>query len=99
MPDTEILVDVEDETIVKTDSKVESDFPSMGVDLLKRVNIKIAFFLLLLGSVIFSDVFIEQMPDKYQDGLCPNSTGTFIQLFTLVIGYIVIDLLSQGGIL
>ena len=98
MPDTETLVDVE-EVVTKTDSTVESDFPSMCVDLLKRVNIKIAFFLLLLGSVIFSDVFIEQMPDKYQDGLCPNSTGTFIQLFTLVTGYIVIDLLSQGGIL
>ena len=97
MSDTETLLDNNE----PKGSSEKSDFPSMGVDLLKRVNIKIAFFLMLIGLFLFSDVFIEKvLPASYQDGAnCPNSMGTMMQLLLLVLAYLVIDLLSQGGII
>lgn len=102
MSDTETLLDNNDlDNIDKKSAGDRSDFPSMGIDLLKRVNIKIAFFLMLIGFFVFSDVFIEKvLPAAYQDGTnCPNSMGTTVQLIILVLSYLVIDLLSQGGIL
>jgi hypothetical protein len=103
MVDTETLTDVKCElSSENSDNAVkDSDFPSMGVDLIKRVNIKIAFFLLMIGLFIFSDIFIERfLPARYQDGTgTPNTSGTTVQLIILVLCYIVIDLLSQGGVL
>lgn len=98
MPDTETLVDPEEEEEIKK-PEVDSDFPSMGVDLLKKMNFKVAFFVFLLGIFIFSDVFIEALPDRYQDGLMPNTHGTFIQLLSLTVGYLIIDLLAQASII
>jgi hypothetical protein len=48
-----------------------------------------------------SDIFIEKcLPASYQDGSnCTNSYGTVAQMTILVLVYVVIDLLSQGGIL
>jgi hypothetical protein len=99
MSDTETLLDNAKNSDKYTGEK--SDFPSMGIDLLKRVNIKVAFFLMLIGLFLFSDVFIEKvLPASYQDGAnCPNSMGTMMQLLLLVLAYLVIDLLNQGGVI
>jgi len=85
----------------KNTESAESDFPSMGVDLLKRINFKVSLFLFLIGLFILSDIFIDKfLPVSYQDGTnCPNSSGTVVQLIVLVICYIIVDLLVQGGIL
>jgi hypothetical protein len=103
MSDTETLTDVKCKSAIDNSDTVvnDSDFPSMGVDLIKRVNIKIAFFLLMIGLFIFSDIFIEKfLYASYQDGTgTPNTTGTSVQLIMLVLCYIVLDLLSQGGVL
>jgi hypothetical protein len=105
MTDTETLTDViSDKKPVKATEPDEtnSDFPSMGVDLIKRINVKIAVFLLIIGLFVFSDIFIEKFlaSPNFQDGTgCTNTTGTSVQLIILVLSYIVIDLLSQGGIL
>jgi hypothetical protein len=108
MSDTEILEEVSttpnNTSSQKNTASAEnecSDFPSMGVDLIKRINIKIAFFLLMIGLFLFSDIFIEKfLPMNYQDGTnVPNTMGTTVQLIILVLCYIVIDLLSQGGVL
>jgi len=97
--DTETM-DTKPPTIAPVNKLNDSDFPSMGVDLMKRVNFKIAFFLLLLGVTIFSDLFIENfLPDTYRNDNCTNTTGTFAQLIIFILGYIVIDLLIQGGML
>lgn len=78
----------------------QHDFPNMGVDLIKRVNFKVAFFLLLLGAFLFSDIFVEQLlPSIYKDGDSPTTAGTTMQLIIFVLMYIVIDLLVQGDIL
>ena len=79
-----------------------SDFPSMSVDLFKRINLKVAFFLTLMGIFLFSDVFIEKfLSNKYKDesGTTANTSGTAVQLTIFIIFYIVVDILIQGGIL
>ena len=78
-----------------------SDFPSMGVELFKKINFKVALFMFLIGLIILSDMFIEKfIPIEYQDGTNnPNTKGTFLQLLVMVILYIIVDLLVQGNIL
>jgi hypothetical protein len=98
MADTELLTDDSDDSDDPNDSK--SDFPSMGIDLLKRVNIKIALFLFIIGIFIFSDIFSQILLPNYDDGTNTiNSTGTIIQLMLLSIAYIILDLLDQGGVI
>jgi hypothetical protein len=81
-------------------SRGKNDFPSMGVDLLKRINFKVSFFLLLMGMFLFSDLFVDNvLTAKYKDIDTTNTAGTTVQLVVLVLAYIVIDLLVQGGIL
>lgn len=103
MADTETLTDIDDiQTSVKKEhDSPESDFPSMSFELIKRINFKVAFFLLMIGLFIFSDVFIERfLPINYQDGTnVPNTSGTTVQLIILVLCYVVLDLLNQGGVL
>lgn len=101
MSDTETLTnDISDEPKNAPDIPNQGDFPSMGMDLLKRVNVKISLFLLLIGFFIFSDVFINKLlPTNYHEMGCPTNQGTMLQLTLLVLSYICIDLLVQGGII
>lgn len=93
------------ETLVESKSKETyhenpGDFPSIGVEIIKKINFKIAIFLFLIGIVIFSDVFIENfLPKNMVDGYCADSKGTLIQLLIFVLLYLLIDLFVQGGIL
>lgn len=76
------------------------DFSSMTVDLFRHTNFKTAIFLFLLGILIFSDVFISNILDKYKgasEAGVATTKGTIIQLFLFVMGYLVIDLLVQSG--
>jgi hypothetical protein len=79
-----------------------NDFPSMVTDLCKKINIKVAFFLGILSFLVLSDVFIENViPNKkmYKFGNDVTSMGTIIQIIFLIVGYIIIDLLVQGGVI
>ena len=98
--DTELLTpDSDDEPIVKT-TESHDDFPSMSVDLFRRINFKTAIFLFITGIFIFSDIFIENvLPKKYINADCADTIGTTIQLTMLVLAYLVIDLIVQGGLL
>lgn len=97
MSDSEKLIDTEEETSKK---EVSGDFPSMGVDLIKKVNFKVAFFLLLIGLFLFSDIFIEKfLPTGYHEAGCANTNGTVVQLVLFVIAYICIDLLASASII
>ena len=99
MSDSETLDNKKPKKEIKSESKDE-DFPSIGVNLIKRVNYKIAIFLFFIGIFIFSDMFIENfLPKNAVDGNCANTQGTMIQLMAFVISYIIIDLLAQGGII
>ncbi len=107
MSDTETLTDYKSKKKHKkhrnsNDCDELSDFPSMSVDLFKRVNLKVAFFLTLMGIFLFSDVFIEKfLPNKYKDesGTTSNTSGTAVQLTIFILFYIVVDILIQGCIL
>lgn len=111
MADTETLgrdnsdKKIDKKTDKKTDKKnksIKSDFPSMCVELCKKINFKTAIFLFIIGTIIFSDVFIENCltDSSYTDGAgTPTSKGTFIQMLVLIISFLCIDLLVQGNIL
>lgn len=78
------------------------DFPSMISDLISNINWKVAFFLLVLGVLIFSDVFVELFLTSFDDAVYaqdPTTKGTFIQIILFVFGYIIIDLLVKGEII
>ena len=78
----------------------EEDFPSMGVNLIKKINFKVSIFLFFIGIFIFSDIFIENiLPKNTIDGFCTNTQGTMIQLLSFVIAYIILDLMVQGEII
>jgi hypothetical protein len=99
MSDSETLDNKKPKKEIKSESKDE-DFPSIGVNLIKRVNYKIAIFLFFIGIFIFSDMFIENfLPKNAVDGNCANTQGTMIQLMAFVIMYIIIDLMAQGEII
>lgn len=81
----------------------KSDFISMTAELFDKVNIKISFFLFILGILIFSDTFAEMflidIPGALDETDCPTSQGTILQLLMLTFGYLIIDLLSKGEII
>lgn len=98
MSDSEELVDVEPPAVRQKQNS--GDFPSMSMELIKRINFKVAFFILILGLYLFSDVFVEQLlPVDYHSAGCANTKGTTVQLIILVLSYIIIDLLVQGGMI
>ena len=73
--------------------EVFSDFPSMGVDLIKKINFKVAFFLFITSILIFSDIFIYNiLPKSYVDGDCPNTNGVMVQITVLILAYIICKL-------
>lgn len=80
------------------DDPKKSDFVKIGSDVATSLNIKIAFFLFIIGMVIFSDVFIDgvlsKMPDTVQ-GEITTTKGTMLQLLIFVLLYIVVDLVVQ----
>ncbi len=78
------------------------DFPSMMTDMIKGINWKVSIFLFVLMIFIFSDLYIELFLNSIQDaveGDCPTTKGTMIQIISVVVGYIVLDLLVQGKFL
>jgi hypothetical protein len=99
MNDTETLDNKIKPKVIPSVSKDE-DFPSMGINLIKKVNYKISIFLFFIGIIIFSDFFIENfLPKNAVDGNCANTQGTMIQLMAFVISYILVDLLAQGEVI
>jgi hypothetical protein len=106
MTDSETLLPDDCQTFKsqKIEKETTDDFPSMFVDIFKKVNFKIAFFLFVIGIFIFSDIFIENIIkpwsiDSVDGSDVPTSKGVFIQLIFLTLGYIGLDLLVQGGVL
>lgn len=78
----------------------KSDFMKMGGSVIKSINIKMAFFLFILGMLLFSDLFISSVLSKFNDsvqGECTTTKGTFIQLLFLCLGYIILDLITKAG--
>jgi hypothetical protein len=80
------------------DDPKRSDFVKISSDVISCLNIKVAFFIFLLGMILFSDVFIDNVLNKIPDTVQSGSTttkGTIIQIAILSTSYIFIDLLVQ----
>lgn len=106
MSDTETLPEKQDKQQDKQQDKIpckkqnnDTDFPMIGVEIIKRINFKVAIFLFLFGILVFSDIFIENvLPKSMTDGLCAGSEGTIAQLTVFILFYLILDLLVQGGL-
>ncbi len=86
----------------KSHLKNGDDFPSMLTDMICGVNWKIAIFLYILMIFIFSDSYIELILTNTTgavEGDCPTTKGTLIQISSVVLGYIILDLLVKGKFL
>jgi hypothetical protein len=82
--------------INNTDNK--TDFMNISGNILTNINYKVTFLLFIMGMLLFSDVFIENVLTKFKDtvdGECTTTKGTIIQLLLLIISYIVLDLLVK----
>ena len=80
------------------ESSKKTDFMKISGNLLMNINYKVAFFLFIVGIIVFSDLFISNIINKFQnsaDGECPNTKGTMIQLMFIIIAYIIIDLIVK----
>jgi hypothetical protein len=87
---------------IKLSLKKCDDFPSLGIDLFKKINFKIAIFLFVISFLVNSDIFIEKILIKFKDavsGELPTSHGVIIQIMVIIISYIIIDLLVQSDVI
>lgn len=83
-------------------SENDDDFPSMIRDFFRNINIKVALFLFFLGMIIFNDIFVNNVLSLVNGATYNESAtnkGVIVQLLIFVLGYIIIDLLVQGGYL
>lgn len=76
----------------------KTDFVKISGNIFGNINFKLAFFVFILGIILFSDVFIDGVLLKMNnavDGECATTKGTMIQLLLLSLGLIVLDLLIK----
>ena len=80
----------------------KTDLLSISGAVLTEVNYKVSFFLFVIGVLIFSNVFVENILPSFPDtvhGLCTTTKGTVIQLIFLIVAYIILDLIVKHDIL
>ena len=86
----------------KSSDNDKTDFMNVSGNILTNINYKVTFLLFIIGMLLFSDVFIENILIKFSDtvdGECTTTKGTLIQLILLVIAYIALDLLVKYNFL
>jgi hypothetical protein len=79
-----------------------TDFLKMGGGLITSINYKVSFMLFIVSMLIFSDLFIDNVLNKFNDtvtGECTTTKGTMLQLMFMIIAYIVLDLIVKYEIL
>jgi hypothetical protein len=93
-----MVVDSEPIKVVKPNDAVGSMF----VDLLSRINIKVALFLLFTFVILSSDVFTNRILSSVSgavNGKISTNYGTFLQGMLLAISYIIIDILVRNNVI
>ena len=81
------------------DKSNKSDFVTMGGSLLWQINFKVGLYLLIIGMVLFSDIFIDGVLYKIDGtthGECTTTKGTMIQLILFILAYLVLDILVKN---
>ncbi len=91
-----------DVSLDKTTSDMDSDFPSMVKHLLYSVNWKLGIIMLVLGFIIFSNLFVDNVISKMSNttemGMV-NTKGSVIQLLFYTLTLLCIDLMIKGNLL
>jgi hypothetical protein len=78
----------------------KSDFMKIFGDVLSSANWKVAGLIFMLGFLIFSDIFIDNVLIGFSDtvdGACTTTKGTVLQLLFLCLAYLILDLVVQYG--
>ena len=88
--------------INKKEESERSDFFRVFSELFSKVDWVIVLILFVVGLIIFSVSFIEEVlnkiPSAVDDG-CPTTKGTLIQLSSLIGVYVVSDVLHKYKII
>ncbi len=80
----------------------KTDLMKISGGILSNINYKMAFLLFIIGIIIFSDVFIDNIIRPFGDTVdaeCSSTKGSMIQLSFLTIGYLILDLIVKYEIL
>jgi hypothetical protein len=93
-----MAIDSEPIRIVKTNDAVGTMF----VDMLSKINFKIAFFLLFAFIIISSDVFVNRILYNFggaTEGKNTTNYGAALQGMFLALGYIIMDIFVRSGVI
>ena len=80
------------------EDKNRTDFVKASGSIISDINYKLGFFMFIIGTFLFSDMFIENVLNSINGsvhGECPTTKGTMIQLLIFCILLIVLDLLIK----
>lgn len=83
-------------------TKVPDAIGNVFVDILSKINYKIAIFLAFIFVVLSSDVFTNRILSKFSgavDGKHATNYGTFLQGMFLACAYIVMDALVRNQVI
>jgi hypothetical protein len=78
------------------------DFPSMVKHLLYNVNWKLGIIVFILGFILFSNLFVDNVISKFPntiDAGIVNTKGSIIQLILYVIILLTVDIMIRGNML
>ncbi len=79
-----------------------SDLIKIGGDILTDINYKVLAILFLICIIIMSDVFIMHVLSKSKDAVSGTNTttkGTFLQIASICLGYVVSDFMVKNKII
>ena len=93
---------VKKDEILEEDDDDTHDLYETSIGLCKKIKFKSLIFLFILFIIISSDVFIEQMLDKFSNSVehnCPTSKGVIVQGIFLVLGFVILDTLVNSDLI
>lgn len=76
-----------------------TDMIKLSGNIISSINYKLGAFTFVLGVLLMSDTFVENVLSKMNGmvhGECTTTQGTFVQLVLLIIGMLIIDLLVRA---
>lgn len=91
-----------EEIVEPIETGKKTDLMKVTGNLITNINYKVGFLLFMIGILIFSDLFIENVLKNFKGstvGECTTTKGTLLQLMFLIIAYIILDLVVKYGFL
>jgi len=82
--------------------KEPDGFTSIINELMSNVQYKMIFFLFIIFLLLSSDAFIHRVLNKFNGAVSngvPNSWGTIIQGISLVLAFVMLDILNNNNVI